>query len=273
MIYKGLAITGTDTGAGKTSVACAFCLLFREAGYGVGALKPVETGCKDVPEDGLRLVRATALAGGDGSGTALARGLAWDDIVPWRFSAPLAPEEAARVEGVEIATDRIYQAMNRWMDRKDVAVLETAGGILVPLSSRFLNIDLLRALKLPVVICAANRLGVINHTLLTVEALSRRSMTTLAVVLVRISDELDPSVAGNRHVLERHTGLPVIEVPYAGEKESGRPALSGLDAGAVSAYDAIKPFFPSIMEKAAQEWARVRDLYIGKSGQEGDNEV
>ncbi|MFO8058417.1 MAG: dethiobiotin synthase [bacterium] len=267
MIYKGVAVTGTDTGVGKTACACAFCALFRNAGFRTGVLKPVETGCSGVPEDGLRLCRAAGLpVPGEGNDP-----VPWDDVVPWRFESPVAPWESARQEGVEISLDRIYQAMNLWMERCDAVIVETAGGLLVPLNPRFSNADLIKALALPVVVCGPNRLGVINHTLLTLEALARRGLNALAIVLSRLSDDFDASVSGNRSVLEGLTGLPVIEVPYT---PAGRDTLrEGLDAVSVSAYDSISPFFPAVLEGAEQEWVRVRRRYVRERSKGGKDEV
>ncbi len=276
MIYKGLAVTGTDTGIGKTAVACALSRLFREAGFNVGVLKPVETGCKDLPEDGLKLASAAGLTSMETSATrgVLSGDYEWDDIVPWRFAAPLAPAEAARLEGVEISVDSVYQAANRWMVRSDLIVSETAGGVMVPINSRFLTIDLMKALGLPVILVAPDRLGVINHTLLTVGALYRRDLEVLAIVLVRLSEEPDLSSESNALVLSRHTGVPVVKVPYAEEEQGASGPLVFADAGERAAFEALSPFFPVIMEGVEKRYNMVKRLYIsGGKKKEKSNEV
>jgi|GEM_PF-147763 len=274
MIYKGLTVTGTDTGIGKTAVACALSRLSREAGFKVGVLKPVETGCKDLPEDGLKLAASAGLTSMEKSAD---RGVfsgdyEWDDIVPWRFAAPLAPEEAARLEGIEISVDSVYQAANRWMVRADLIVSETAGGVMVPINSRFLTIDLIKALELPLILVAADRLGVINHTLLTVEALYRRGLEVLAIVLVRLSETADLSSASNADVISRHTGVPLVQVPYEVEKEGAPVREVFADAGERAAFNALKPFFPVIMEGVEKRYNIVKRLYISGGKKKTDQD-
>ena len=140
-----MAITGTDTAVGKTAIGAALARLFRERGMRVGVLKPVETGCEGDelwPRDGLMLAEAAGLEIGTGA-EAGGPGLSLADVVPWRFAAALAPEAAARAAGVEIGVDRIYQAMDRWTGRCDLILVETAGGILVPINRQWTFADLL----------------------------------------------------------------------------------------------------------------------------------
>ncbi len=213
MIYRGLVVTGTDTGVGKTTVACALAGLFREAGRRVGVLKPVETGCEGAelaPADGLALAAAAGIDF-EGGEVSLA------DVVPWRFPDPLAPEEAARATGAQITVDRIYQAMDRWMGRADLTLVEGAGGLMVPINERFTFADLFLGLELPVVVVAANRLGVINHTLLTMEALERRGLKPVAIALCRLDGDVDESVGSNARVLGSRVDARVVEVGYGGE--------------------------------------------------------
>jgi dethiobiotin synthetase len=217
MIYRGLVVSGTDTGIGKTEVVCALLRSFREAGLRVIGIKPVETGCREengnlVPADGLRL---RAAAGVDEP---------LETIVPYRFRAPLAPAEAARQEGVVITIDRIFQTFDELAGRYDLILVESAGGLLVPLNDNFLFADLLQSFVLPVLLVAPNRLGAINHTLLSLEALSRRKVPVLGVVLNQLSPEPDASAAANAATIRQHGKVEWLkEIPYfqGAEREAG----------------------------------------------------
>ncbi len=256
MIYKGVVVTGTDTGVGKTVVACALASLLLELGCKVGVLKPVETGCEG---DELAAVDALALAASAGYSLSLEQGeessacIGMDKVVPWRFKDPVSPEEAASISGVEITVDKIYQAMNGWMERSAVVVVETAGGVMAPVNPRFYMADLIQGFELPVVVVAPNRLGVINHALLTIEAIQQRGVTTVAVVLNRVDESPDQSAGSNADTIERHGGLPVIEVPHAHDK------------GPVEeAKNAIRPHMKELMQAMERDWMRVLQRYAGR---------
>lgn len=278
MIYGGVVVTGTDTGAGKTVVACGLAAALRQTGRRVGVLKPVETGWTGwTGSDAGRLAEAAGLSVAPGlpvaansfaalgsgektatevaatavAATAVAATVDESLVLPWRFAAPLAPAEAARREGVEISVDRIYQAMDRWAELVDIVVVETAGGVMVPLNPRFNFIDLLQGLELPVIVVAPNRLGVINHALLTLEALRRRDLGVVAVILNQLAPEPDPSAATNAGLIAAHANLPVIELPR----------LSAPDTGSAAA--ALAPHLPVLLEGMKKDWERVVMRYVG----------
>jgi dethiobiotin synthetase len=211
---KGFFVAGTDTGVGKTEVARALCTLFRLRGSKPVALKPVETGCPpERPEDALALREAC------GSSQSL------DEVCPYRFRLPAAPLVAAEAEGVEIDLLRIETLVER---ASGPIVVEAAGGLLVPLARTPLtldqvdpadraparaivtNLDLAARLGLPVVLVGRAGLGTLNHCALSVEALERRGVAIAAVVLNRLSEEDDPSVATNKHWVEELTGARVF---------------------------------------------------------------
>ena len=119
---KGLFVTGTDTGCGKTTVACAIARAAREAGLRVRVLKPVETGCVGgVPAD------ATALGEAAGDERPL------EELCPYRLALPAAPEIAARQERVEIDPDALQRAFASAADGADLVLVEGAGGLRVPI--------------------------------------------------------------------------------------------------------------------------------------------
>jgi len=196
---RGLFVTGTDTGVGKTEVACAIVSGARAAGLDVGAMKPAQSGVEPgVPTDADRL---HAAAGGADP---------MDLVCPYAFGPPLAPGVAARLAGVEISLARIVDAARALSARHAALVVEGAGGLLVPLGPRESYADLAVALGLPVLVVARAGLGTVNHTALTVEALRARGLVIAGVVLNRTAAEDDASVPHNAAEIERLSGARVL---------------------------------------------------------------
>jgi dethiobiotin synthetase len=196
---RGLFVTGTDTGVGKTEVAAAIVAGWRARGLDVGAMKPAQSGVEDgLPTDADRL-RAAA-GGGDPP----------ELVCPYSLCAPLAPAVAARLEGVEIETGRVLEAARELGRRHAALVVEGAGGLLVPLSATSTFADLAVALALPVLVVARAGLGTVNHTALTCEALRGRGLRVFGVVLNRSTAATDPSEPHNAAEIERLTGARVL---------------------------------------------------------------
>jgi dethiobiotin synthetase len=220
-MMRGLFVTGTDTGVGKTEVACALIAAARAAGLDVGAMKPAQSGVEPgVPTDADRL---HAAAGG-GDPMAL--------VCPFSFTPPLAPGVAARLAGAEITLEAILAAARTLAARHAALLVEGAGGLLVPLTPRESYADLAVALGLPVLLVARAGLGTVNHTALTVEALRSRGLAIAGLVLNRTAPEDDPSVPHNAAEIEKLTGLrPLATLPFArdiaGREAILRSALAG----------------------------------------------
>jgi dethiobiotin synthetase len=173
---KGLFITGTDTGVGKTYVACGIAKTLRRQGIDVGVMKPAETGCRMrngqlFPIDAINLVRAVGVRD------------ALELINPYRFSAPLAPFVAADAEGTRINSHKILECSRILSKRHDFMIIEGAGGIMVPLTQDYLYLDLAADLRLPIVIVARPCLGTINHTLLTISVIKKRRLKIAGIVI------------------------------------------------------------------------------------------
>ncbi len=163
-------ITGTDTNVGKTYVACKLIQQYVEQGYKVIGMKPVAAGCelvegKWVNEDVLKLEQA--------SNVSALREL----INPYSFKEAIAPHIAAEKAGVEIKIEVIQQAFDALATMADIAIVEGAGGFLVPLNEKESVADLAAALNIPIILVVGMKLGCINHTLLTVEAIKARNLT------------------------------------------------------------------------------------------------
>jgi dethiobiotin synthetase len=169
---RGLFVTATDTGVGKTEVACALIANARAAGLDAVGMKPAQSG--DVPGEPSDAERLRAAAGGVEP---------LEAICPYRFAAPLAPAVAARVEGREVSLARVLEAARALAARHAALVVEGAGGLLVPLTERETYADLAVALGLPVLVVARAGLGTVNHTALTVEALRVRGLTCAGIVI------------------------------------------------------------------------------------------
>jgi dethiobiotin synthetase len=192
---SALFVTGTDTGVGKTFVACALATALRAAGRRVAVMKPVETGVTRGPEDALRL----AAAAGDPAPL--------DDVCPYRLRAPLAPSVAARLEGVAIDVERLVELILRRAATADVLLVEGAGGLLVPIAARTTWADVAARARLPVLIVAANRLGTINHCALTARAAAAAGLAVRGFVLSQTSAEADASAPTNAEAIADLTGL------------------------------------------------------------------
>lgn len=193
-------VTGTDTGVGKTFVACALAHAWRARGRRVGVVKPAETGVVDEPED----ARALAAAADDGSPL--------DEICPYRLRAPLAPAVAAAREGVTIDVERIVALIARRAAAVDVLLVEGAGGLLVPLAGTTTFLDLALRARVPLVVVAANRLGTVNHTALTARVAHAAGVDVAGYVLSQPSPSTDESAETNAETIATLTSLRCLGV-------------------------------------------------------------
>jgi dethiobiotin synthetase len=202
-VARGFFVTGTDTGVGKTVVACALVRGLRARGLDVGAMKPVETGVGPAGAEDALALRAAA-GGGD----------ALDDVCPQRFALAAAPSVAAAAEGRAVEMWAIRRAFERLAARHDWVVVEGAGGLLVPLAEKLCMADLARELGLPLLVVARGALGTINHTLLTLEAAVARGLSVAGVVISHPDGAPSPADASNLDALRRALrGALVGEIP------------------------------------------------------------
>ena len=156
---RGLFVTGTDTGVGKTIVAATLARLLRMRGINVGVMKPVTSGCR---EEAGQLVSDDALLLCWAAGVTCSA-----DVASYLLREPLAPSEAARIDGVRIDSALILAAYERLTASHDFVIVEGAGGLMVPLAEGLLVADLVRELDLPLLVVARPNLGTINHSVLT----------------------------------------------------------------------------------------------------------
>ncbi len=179
-MQKGFFVTGTDTGAGKTLSALGLCLHF-QADY----WKPVQTGGTEDTDFIRRFLPESRIRKS-----------------AFQLRAPLSPNQAAEKEGAAISLKNISPPKSRFL------IAEGAGGVLVPLSRRETMADLMALAGLPVLIAARSGLGTLNHTLLTIEALRRRGLQPLGLILS------GPPHPMNKRDLEAMGGAPsLLEIP------------------------------------------------------------
>ncbi len=196
-------VTGTDTGVGKTLFTGLLLCHLRSKGIQAWAMKPFSSGGR---ED-ARIFRAL-----QEQETSL------EEINPFHFRAPLAPLVAARREKRSVALPEVLAAIWRLSRRCEVLLVEGAGGLMVPLGAGFTVRDLIGRLGCKVVVVARNRLGVINHATLTVNALQTAGLKKIVVALME-DDEQDLSSVSNAKVMsELLAPVGVLSVPFLGKR-------------------------------------------------------
>lgn len=220
-----LLITGTDTGIGKTWVARALSHALVATGRRVVAVKPVETGCDPAGshlEDGALLAAAT--------------GQAEPRAALLRFAAPVAPALAAEREGRDIDLDSLVLQIEALSQDADVLLVEGAGGLLAPITWEWTVVDLARSLGAAALVVAADRLGTINHTQLTLSALELAGIPVVAVVFTA-PETADESTGTNAAAIERLSGLErVLMLPRENDPSAAAsrigPVVGWLDDSA-----------------------------------------
>jgi len=184
-MIRGLFITGTDTGVGKTVVAAALLRGVVAEGFRAVGMKPVAAGADETEEAGDAVpadTRALIAAGNVDAPLG--------DVGPYVFAPPIAPELAARAAAVTIDLDVIAGAYSRLAARAEAIVVEGAGGALVPLSRAADMLDIPARLHLPVLLVVGIRLGCINHALLTALAIRARGLAFAGWVANRIDRDM-----------------------------------------------------------------------------------
>jgi dethiobiotin synthetase len=203
---SGLFITGTGTGVGKTYVAALIAKTMRDAGVRVGVYKPAASGC-DCRNGELISSDAVALWDAAGRPGTLA------NVCPQMFAAPLAPHLAARAEKRRVDAKLLRDGLQYWRDTSDVVIVEGAGGLMSPISDEDYNADLAAEFGFPLLVVAANELGVINATLQTLitAATYCDGLDVGGIVLNAVSRRTDDaSVESNADEIARRCVPPLL---------------------------------------------------------------
>ena len=201
----GVFVTGTDTEVGKTLVTAALALCLKRLGRSVGVMKPIETGIAPSKVNGSDAARLRAVIESEETLGA---------ICPYQFELPVAPQAAAQAERRKIDAGVIRQVYRLLASRYDYVVVEGIGGVRVPVMPKADVMDVITALKLPVVVVGRAGLGGINHALLTVDALRRRRIFVVALVLNRTkpvrSAVMRLQERTTLEALRKQAGVPVL---------------------------------------------------------------
>lgn len=235
---RGVFVTGTDTAVGKTLVTAALGLYLKKSGFTVGVMKPIETGVSGkriTPSDAARLQAIIE------SDDALAA------ISPYRFELPVAPLAAALAERAAIKLDVVAKLYRLLSLHSAYLLVEGVGGVHVPITQRDNVMDVIRRLRLPVVVVGRAGLGGINHALLTIEALRKRKIRIVALVLNRTqsvrSEVMQVQEKTTIQILRKQAGVPVLgPLPYqTGLPRRYRTAVSKL-AGTAAVKELARLF-------------------------------
>lgn len=200
---NGLFITGTDTDIGKSFVACCLAQGLIKQGYKVSPRKPIASGCLVQTDGQLLSEDAQQLKQASQSDLPL------DQICRYTFSAAISPARAIQQSGQTILLKDLVQACSVKAD--EFALVEGAGGFLSPLTADGLNADFALQLNYPIILVVGNRLGCLNHALLTIEAIERRGLKLQAMVINDFSQDADPQNIADLKKLTQH---PVIHQTF-----------------------------------------------------------
>ncbi len=188
-------ITGTDTDVGKTHVTRLILEALRSAGRDAVGYKPVACGGR---EDAHILAAASG-------------GLGIDEVNPVFLNTAVAPYVAGLLENRTVDPAVLIAGFHRLAEKHATVIVEGAGGWEVPLAAGYRISDLAADLKLPVVLVAGNKLGALNHILLTVAAIQAKGLVCAGIVLNQLEDEMDTAMITNKGVVEDLTGVPLLD--------------------------------------------------------------
>ncbi|HDY68379.1 hypothetical protein LCGC14_1999910 [marine sediment metagenome] len=200
---KGVFVTGSDTGVGKTVVAGAIAAAIKAQGLDVGVMKPISTGASEI--DG-KLVSKDArylkkIIGGTDA----------DELVnPIRLKPALAPTMAAAESGIAIDIDKVWKAFEELKEKHEFMVIEGIGGLMVPVDDKLLVADMALKMDMALVIASKHSLGAINHTLLTVECAKSRNLRVKGIVINMLKDGKDFVSE-----IEKYSSVPILgTIPF-----------------------------------------------------------
>ncbi len=190
-----LFVTGTDTGVGKTHIASRLLQLLRASGIRCAGMKPICCGDR-------RDAQALLAAGSDC--------VTIDEVNPVWLKTPAAPIVGALIEKVTIDIEQILSAFQSLQNRVEHVIVEGTGGWLVPIRSDYFVSDLAAAMKLPVLVVAQNRLGCLNHAILTVQSVAAYQLRCVGLVLNSIGMTSDVAALTNADILRRVLNIPLL---------------------------------------------------------------
>jgi dethiobiotin synthetase len=213
-VMQTLFVTGTDTNVGKTYVTRLLVQKLQATGLTVGAYKPVCSGAE------INSAGRPFWSDIDALQSATGKQFSDDQICPQRFLAAVAPNIAAEMEGTAVSDDLLRSGVSAWSNRVNALIVEGAGGVFCPLSNHVTVLDLATQLQAPMIVVAANRLGVISHTRLTVDRIRHSGLDVAAVVLneVQAPNVADASLTTNaRQLAHWIPDVAILHVAFRGD--------------------------------------------------------
>ena len=208
-----LFVTGIDTDAGKTYVSTLLVRALRRTGLDTAPMKPFCCGSR---EDAEKLRAACGNA------------LTLDEINPVCYDSPTSPYAAAKLEHRPADVAAVLAAYRRLRAAHRSVLVEGVGGWMVPITRDYFVADLAAEMALPIVLVVRNRLGALNHALLTVRDIERRGLPFAGIVFNRSEPETDPAAATNRELLEDLLGQPVLFEVAPAQAELSAAEVSNL---------------------------------------------
>jgi dethiobiotin synthetase len=202
-VEKGVFVTGSDTGVGKTVIAGAIAAAIKAYGLSTGVMKPFATGAKEiegklVSDDVVFLKKIIDTADDD------------DLVNPIRFKPALAPTIAASKSGVSIDLDKIWNAYEELKSKHDFVVVEGIGGLMVPINDTLFVVDMVCKMDLALVIVSKHCLGAINHTLLTLEYAKSKNIRIKGII-INMLENGDDFVSE----IDKHSSVPILgTIPF-----------------------------------------------------------
>jgi len=204
---KGFFIAGTDTDAGKTYVTSLLIKALRAEKVKAVGYKPI---CCGGREDAYALQEAS---GGDAGGALDLR-----KVNPFWMRTPAAPYVAGMFEKKKVDIEKLLQGARDLGDTNEAVLVEGVGGWKVPILKDYMVSDFAKDLGLPVLLVVGNRLGALNHTLLTVESMRANGIEPCGIIFNNLIDELDTATITNMNMAEELTGVPVITDVIQGQE-------------------------------------------------------
>lgn len=203
--HRAIFITGTDTGVGKSVVTGLLGRYLSEKGFKVVTQKWIQTGSAGFPADIKLHLKIMGKTKSD-----IRQILR--SVCPYRFKFAGSPHLAAKLENRKISALKIIKSFRLLSRRFDFVIVEGIGGALVPMDKRRLVIDIVKELDLPILLVAQNKLGAVNHTLLTLEALQRRRIKILGIVFNNARGENKRVLDDNPRIIKALTGVKILRI-------------------------------------------------------------
>lgn len=229
---NGLFITGTDTDIGKTALSALLLAELRRRNINAAPMKPMQTGCESrVPDLDYSLSMASMEVDPE----------TYKNMAPYTFEPACSPHLAAKMAGTEIDIAEIVIAARTLAKEYDFVIAEGAGGTIVPLNRRETMLDLMQALRLPVLIVARPGLGTINHTLLTIRALRSDGLDIAGIVFVSSTDTEPGFIEeDNAGTIEHFGKAPILgTIPYYAQLQTAAPDYTTLPLSVVAETEKI----------------------------------